>query len=77
MEGGTSGCLSDEDCCAGLPEIGGKDRLALAAAGEGVDGASVPVFHGPLRAAGCMLDLQDLLAIVLDVMNDKQTADKR
>lgn len=79
-EGTTSGCLSDEDHCAGPLGNGGRDRLALEAAGEGnegVDGVSVPLFCGPVRAAGCMLDLQDLLAIVLDVMNDKQAADKR
>lgn len=56
---------------------------ALPAAGGGVnsvDGCARvgdAVLCGPVRAAGCMLDLQDLLAIVLDVMNDKQAADKR
>jgi hypothetical protein len=79
-EGNTSGCLSDEERCASLPEPVVKGRLTLVAAGEGdegMDGDSVPVLCGPVRVAGCILDLQDLLAIVLDVMNDKQAADKR
>lgn len=43
---------------------------------EEVAAAAVAV-SGPSAAGCCVLDLQDLLAIVLDVMNDKQAADKR
>jgi hypothetical protein len=42
-------------------------------------GAVVPVNAAATAAGpvGCALDLPDLLAIVLDLMNDKQAADKR
>jgi len=70
----TSCCFSEEDVCidslgSSSSRQGLQPPVGNAAAGTaGAEGAATAV---------CMLDLQDLLAIVLDVMNDKQTADKR
>lgn len=70
----TSCCFSEEEVCIdSLGSSSSRQELQLpadnaAAEIAGAEGAA---------AAGCMLDLQDLLAIVLDVINDKQAADKR
>jgi hypothetical protein len=61
----------------------GSDRLALQAAAAAAAGCAGGVGLGTdagcstLGGAGGMLELQDLLAVVLDVLNDKQAADKR
>jgi hypothetical protein len=83
----TSCCQSEEDHCADLRVStdalgnGGKDGMAACPAEE--EEAEVDAVRacgqrsGGRVSVGGMLDLQDLLAIVLDVMNDKQAADKR
>lgn len=77
----TSCCHSEEDHCADLRVstdglvTGRKDGMAAYPAGEEDAEGAVGQRSGGRVSAG--LDLQDLLAIVLDVMNDKQAADKR
>lgn len=76
-------CQSDEEPCAEAVSVGNGGKYCRpkrnSAGGVAVAGVCEAVLGaGPVHASGwCMLDLQDLLAIVLDVLNDKQAADKR
>lgn len=57
--------------------VAARDHAGDGGSGAGLAAASASAPPVRASASGCVLNLEDLLAIVLDVLHDKRAADKR